>query len=455
MQSKYADLVTRHRADVADAMFGAVRRLRWSSERLAAEREHRLRELLAWSVEKSPFHAERLAGIDADHFCEADLPTLPIMTRADLTHDFDRVVTDRELTFDRASAHTARHDENNYVLDNYRIFSSSGTTGDRVLFVYGWDDWTTFVTIATRWRGRDGSPLPLDATVGSIFATSTKHISGALHEFSTATPANGGPVITHLPPTMPLPEIVAGLNAAQPVILQGYPSSIGLLAGEARHGRLKIRPQRVLTCGEQCADATRAAVADAWGLEVDDYWSCSEGAYAFPCEARDGMHLPDDLVIVEPIDEHGNAVEPGRPAARILLTNLYNRAQPLIRYEITDAMTRMDGPCACGCAHRRITDLAGRSEVNFVYDNGAVVYSMALESILVNDSHVTGLQASQTPRGADVAIIVDGECDIELLRQGLVDLMAGAGVPDPQVSIREVAALERLWSGKVRKFQPL
>jgi phenylacetate-CoA ligase len=455
MPESYADLLTRHRADVAEAMFGAARRLRWPAERLAAERERRLRELLAWSVENSPFHAERLAGIDVDTFGEADLATLPIMTRADLTHEFDRVVTDRELTFDIASAHTARHDENDYVLGKYRIFSSSGTTGDRVLFAYGWDDWTTFVTISTRWRGRDGSRVPLDATIGSIFATSTKHISGALHEFSNDTAENGAPSITHLAPTVPLPEIVAGLNAAQPVILQGYPSMIGLLAGEARAGRLKINPQRVVTCGEQCDVETRTAVADAWGVELDDYWGCSEGAYAFPCEARDGMHLPDDLVIIEPIDEHGNAVEPGRPAAKILLTNLFNHAQPLIRYEITDAMTVTDETCACGCAHRRITDLAGRGEVNFVYDNGAVVYSMALESVLVNDPHVTGLQVSQTPRGADVAVIADAACDIESMHRRLVDLMAGAGVADPQVSIREVAALERLWSGKVRKFQPL
>ncbi len=352
------------------------------------------------------------------------------------------------------SAHTARHDENNYVLGKYRIFSSSGTTGDRVLFVYGWDDWTTFMTICTRWRGRDGSRLPLDAATSSIFATSPKHISGSLHEFTNDT-EKGVSSVTHLPPTMPLPEIVAGVNAAQPVILQGYPSLIGLLANEARHGRLKIRPQRVLTCGEQCTVETRTAVADAWGLELDDYWSCSEGAYAFPCEARDGMHLPDDLVIIEPIDKHGNPVAPGDPAARILLTNLYNHAQPLIRYEITDAMTLMDAPCACGCAHRRITDLAGREEVNFVYENGAVVYSMMLESILVNDPHIAGLQVTQTPKGVDVAIIVDGECTIEPIRLALVDLMAGAGVPNPQVSIREVAALERLWSGKIRKFQPL
>ena len=107
--------------------------------------------------------------------------------------------------------------------------------------MYGWDDWTTFVTMANRWRGRDGCRLPLDASIASVFATSTKHISGALHQFSNGVSGNEAPTLTHLAPTLPLREIVASLNAARPVVLQGYPSSLGVLALEAMSGRLQIQ----------------------------------------------------------------------------------------------------------------------------------------------------------------------------------------------------------------------
>jgi phenylacetate-coenzyme A ligase PaaK-like adenylate-forming protein len=261
--------------------------------------------------------------------------------------------------------------------------------------------------------------------------------------------------VTHLPVTLPLPEIVSGLNAAQPAVLQGYPSAMHLLALEAKAGRLKINPKRVLTCGEQCTDEARAAVADAWGVEIYDYWGCSEGVYAFPCKAGTAMHLPDDLAIIEPADRHGNVVAPGQPAAKILLTNLYNRTQPLIRYEITDAMTVVDGTCECGCAHRRITDLAGRTDSFFVYDSGAAVHWLGMTTILLSDPAVIEIQVAQTPRGADVSVATKAECNTEGLRRGLVDLMAGAGMVDPQVTIRRVDALDRLWSGKLRQFQPL
>lgn len=453
--SNYSELLTRQRGEVTDRLFSAVRRLRWPADRLAAERERQLRELLTWSAERSPFHAERLAGVDVNSFREADLPSLPIMTKTDLMTNFDRVVTDPALTLDVANAHVDRLDEDDYLLDQYRVIATSGSTGARGLFVYGWDEWITFVLIATRWRGRGGNPELMDAPVATLFTSNTKHVSGALHGFFRNDAGDNSPRVTHLPVTWPLPDIVAGLNGAQPEVLQGYPSAIHLLACEAKAGRLSISPKRVMTCGEQCSAEARAAVADAWGIDVYDYWGCSEGVYAFPCEAGEAMHLPDDLAIIEPVDSQGRVVAPGQPAAKILLTNLYNKTEPLIRYEITDAMTVSSGSCECGCAHRRIEDLAGRTDSFFVYEGGAAVHWIGMTTVLLGDPEVVELQVTQTLRGADISVATKGACNVERLRRGLAELMAKSGLPDPQVTIREVDTLDRLWSGKLQQFQPL
>lgn len=455
MPDSYLELLTRHRSDVTDGMFTAVRRLRWSADRLAAERERRLRELLAWSVRHSPFHAARLCGVDPNRFAEADLASLPIMTKTDLMDHFDHVVTDPALTFDVVNEHIAGLDEDAYLLEQYRAVATSGTTGARGLFVYGWEEWTSFVLMATRWQGRNGNSLPIDAPIASLFASNATHVSGALHAFLRDLSGNGSPPLMHLSSALALPEIVAALNAAPPLVLQGYPSSVHLLALEAQAGRLEISPQRVVTCGEQCTEDVKAAVAAAWGIEIYDYWGCSEGAYALPCAASAGMHLPDDLVIIEPVDEDGNAVPEGQRAAKILLTNLYNRTQPLIRYELNDAMTITTDVCSCGSAHRRITELTGRSDGFFVYPGGTVVQLLGIETVLLSDPHVVGLQVSQTPRGAAISVVTRGACEIEAIRRRLHELMATSGIADPLVTIHEVDALERLASGKVRKFQPL
>ena len=451
----YATLGARQRAEVRDGLFLAVRRLRWSADRLGTEREQRLRELLAWSVERSPFHRERLAEVDVGHFTEADLPSLPTMTKADLMGNFDQAVTDPALTLDAVDTFVEDLDQGAYLLNQYRVIATSGSTGVRGLFVYGWDDWITFVLIATRWQSPGADSLAPNLSVGTLFAADTRHVSGALHAFLADHSGDGTLSVAHLPVTLPVAEIVAGLNAVQPTVLRGYPSAMRLLADEARAGRLKINPKQVTTCGEQCTSETRAAVAQAWGIEIYDCWGCSEGVYAFPCEAGDAMHLPDDLVIIEPVDRDGNVVAPGRSADKILLTNLYNRTQPLIRYEITDAMTVLPEPCECGCAHRRITDLGGGTYGFFVYSGGTAVHALGMETVLLSDPKVAEFQVVQTRRGADVSIACKGQCNTEGLRRALVDLMVRAGLDNPQVTIREVDALDRLWSGKLQQFQPL
>jgi phenylacetate-coenzyme A ligase PaaK-like adenylate-forming protein len=66
----------------------------WPAERLRAERERALRALVAHAQARSPWHARRLQGIDAERLREADLGTLPVMTKDDLMEHFDEIVTD-------------------------------------------------------------------------------------------------------------------------------------------------------------------------------------------------------------------------------------------------------------------------------------------------------------------------------------------------------------------------
>lgn len=130
----YDELLARQRADFSDAMFSAARRLRWSADRLAAERERRLRALLAVAIERSPFHADRLRGVDVDRFTEADLPSLPIMTKAMMMDDFDRVITDAALNLAVVNEHVDRLDSDDYLLDQFRVIATSGSTGTGTSF---------------------------------------------------------------------------------------------------------------------------------------------------------------------------------------------------------------------------------------------------------------------------------------------------------------------------------
>ena len=182
-ETHYEQLVRRQRAELQDAYLKGVRRLRWDAGRLAAERERRLRELLTWAADRSPFWRERLAGRDLASFTESDLPSLPVLTRAEMMAEFDRVVTVPRLTLARVQQYLDQSTGDGYLDDEYRAIVTSGYTGTEAVHVYGWDAFITFVMQGSRWTGRRGEAP--DAVLAQAFACSTKHESGIFHSFST------------------------------------------------------------------------------------------------------------------------------------------------------------------------------------------------------------------------------------------------------------------------------
>ena len=450
LEGHYEQLVRRQRAELQDAYIKGVRRLRWDAGRLAAERERRLRELLLYAADRSPFWRERLAGRDLANFTEADLPSLPILTKAEMMEEFDRLVTVPGLTRSRVQQHLDQLSGDGYLDDEYRAIITAGYVESPSLHVYGWDAFVTFVMQGSRWTGRRGEDP--DLVLAQCFSGNPKHESGIFYAFSTFE--SGGPTSHCFDATLPLAEIVDGLNNARPAVtaLQGWPSLIWELAVEAMQGRLTIKPTWVSVAGEICTPPVREAVRSAWGIEASEFWGCSEGTYAFPCGVGEGMHVADDLVILEPADADGNVVPFGQPADRMLLTNLFNLDQPLIRYDMTDAVTISDDPCPCGCAHRRITSVNGRINGAFEYEGGARVPRAAIERAVVAAPGVANFFVGKTQRGLDVSVVTDGSCDLQHLRMELIDVLRRHGGPESDVVVHEVGSIERLSRGKCRQF---
>jgi len=221
---------------------------------------------------------------------------------------------------------------------------------------------------------------------------------------------------------------------------------------EAIAGRLTIKPTWVSVAGEVCTPPVREAIRSAWGIETSEFWGCSEGTYAFPCGVGEGMHVADDLVILEPADADGNVVPFGQPAERLLYTNLFNKTQPLIRYDLVDAVTMSDEPCPCGCAHRRITAVHGRIDGTFQYDNGSAVPRAALEQTVLATAGVANFFVGKTQAGVEVSVVTDGSSDLQRLRTELTDVLRRHGGPDSDVVVQEVDSIDRLWSGKSKQF---
>ncbi len=269
--SSYEALRCRHILDLLARIPGSIRHVNWPVERIREERQQRLRSLVHVAKEKSAWHHARLKNVDADTITEADLSKLPVMTKADLMANFDQIVTDKRLTLQKVNAHVSSLREDRYLLDNYHVIASGGTSGFRGVYVYDWDGWAT-CTLSLRhvllpvnpflWRLLSFRPIGRifvnsrtkkkkarkpQSKAGSVtvFADIASHMSYAM-----ASSLGYAFIDQGYPATLPIREIVDGLNSAQPDNLSAYPSILYQLALEAKAGRLHITPKRISSGAE-------------------------------------------------------------------------------------------------------------------------------------------------------------------------------------------------------------
>lgn len=454
MSEAYEDIRQRHLEDWLAAVGPVMERTTWSLAQIEEHQESALRRLVARALHCSPWHAERLAGINVDGLRLADLASLPTMTKQDVIEHFDDVVTDRRITKEGAEAHLGALDGDAYFLDDLHVVASGGSSGERAVFVYGWDAWAqAHLGLGRRIVELFGQVDVGDGpvTVGVVAAGNATHMTSAV-----AATFRSQMVETHpFPVSLPLTDIVDGLNALQPLVVMAYASMLGVLAAEAEAGRLRISPRRIVTTSEPLLPEVRALAERVFGAPIANCWGTTEGGVlAVGCWQSSGMHLNEDLAIVEPVDTRGAPVPPGQPAAKVFITNLYNDTMPLIRYELTDEVELLEEPCPCGANTRRVADVQGRTDDLFTYGTVAV-HPHVIRSVLGRHAAVITYQVVQTRHGVDVVARATESLDVGALHTQLQHALAEAGVGDPHVRVR-IADIERHEStGKLRRFIPL
>ena len=321
--------------------------------------------------------------------------------------------------------------------------------------MFGWQEWATAYVGMPRALLWDRAVSPelagLPISIGVVAAQNASHMTSSMAQ----TFANPEMQLVCFPVTLPVSEIVAGLNAQQPTAMLGYPSALALLAVEARAGRLRIAPRRLTSTSEPLLPHVRRSVEEAFGAPVANVWGLSEaGPMGVGCWRSPGMHLCDDLVIVEPVDQAGNPVPVGTRSDAIYITVLTNTTLPLIRYHITDQMTFLAEPCPCGSAHRRIADVEGRLDDVFTYAGGVTVHPHLFRSALLKETSLVEYQVRQTPRGAEI-LVIGSLRDRASAARTLESELSRLGVPDPSISFHPVDHFDRQATGKVRRFLPL
>ena len=417
----------------------------WTRDDLLAYQAERVRALIMHAVSRSPYYRDVL-GADA---AERPLAELPSLAKTTLMGEFDRVVTDPRLRLSELRAHLGSADPSQSFLGAYRVATTSGTTGRRAIIAFSNDE-------AAAWRAASARPMmrmgigfgPRFAALGS---PSPVHVTRQV----LVPPGVPAPPLSA---ATPIPELVVGLNAQQPEVLVGAAGVWRALADEQLAGRLRIAPRAAFFSSEPLTADLRRRVRDAWGVEpVSGYAATEAPTIATSSPGHPEMEIAEDVVVIEIVDENSEAVPPGQPGAKVLLTNLINYALPLIRYELTDSVVESPLPNPAGRPWRCLLSVDGRT-ADILYfpgkDGGTVaVHPSVLGSAVAPIAEVAEYAFINDARGLRAQVVLAPEAAAEIpdrLRDALLGAIASTGAEPPVVDVQPVGALEREPGGKIR-----
>lgn len=420
--------ITRRRR-IVDMIAGArrakelTRHDRWTREQLVRHRDGRLHELVEHARAHSAFHRDRLTGDE-----------LPVMDKALLLEGYDDIVTDPRLSLARLEQHLAdlAKDE---LFEGFRVMGTGGTSGRRALFAYDRAEWREVVAAFMRWTPLSGRRLKPGLRIGVVTTRSPRHMTARIAQ----TIDVGLMRVLRLDASAPLAETVAALQQHRPQELHGYPSALALLALEQTEGRLDIAPEFVSTSSEVRTPEMAELIEEAWGIAPFDVLGVTEaGIMAADCPAHAGLHVFEDQVAAEVVDDEGRPVPDG-DLGRLVITPLHGRTLPLIRYDTGDLVRATTEPCACGRPFMRLVEVQGRADDILHLPTSAggsvAIHPMVVRSPLAAARGVAQYQVVRDASGVRVALALrngaDADATVADVRRDLTEALRAAGAEVP------------------------
>lgn len=207
---------------------------------------------------------------------------------------------------------------------------------------------------------------------------------------SPLPPIDFGPFhLARIPGNLPLSEQVCLYKASMPDLLEGYAGCLELLAHALKEdGRPYPKPLYVMSRGETLLDHARTLLENVFDCPVADFYNAEEiGNIAWECQNRRGIfHVNTDACILELLDDQDRPVPPGIEA-RVIVTNLYNRTMPLLRYDTGDYAAWDSSQafhCSCGARTPTLSAIHGRSDDFITLPDGHRVSPLVVLTTALN-----------------------------------------------------------------------
>ena len=345
-------------------LYRLKKNVKLSAEKMRSLQNGKLRKLLRFAWEHSVYYRavfER-AGITEEQLDTLSLSCFPTIDKQAFLEHFDELVTVPDLKQEKLREFDAREAANRKPYQGkYHVVHSSGSTGKPGYFVYDGDAWSQMllgIIRAALW----GMSMPqilglLMKRPRIVYIAATDGRYGGAMAVGDGIDGVGAKQM-YLDIKTPVAEWIRQIREFQPNIVIGYPSAIKILAQLMENGEVGLDAERVIFCGEPLGTNLRTYLEKIFRTQVVNFYGSSESlALGVETNPKDGMLLFDDMNVIE--------VENGV----MYLTCLYNYAQPLIRYRLSDRLT-LKAPEGGELPFTRAVGLLGRNEDVLWFEDG-------------------------------------------------------------------------------------
>ena len=321
------------------------------SAALTRRQRDRLADIVAHARARSPYYARLYEGLP-DRVNDPTL--LPVTDKKALMGHFDDWVADRDITFADVAKFVDDPDVIGHrFLGRYLVATTSGTTGHRGMFVLDDRNANVAAALGAIHYGSLGAGIILrllarGMRTAIVGATGGHYVGFAGYALVTRESAWRARILRPFSVHLPITDLVAALNAYRPAAVIGYASVIRLLAAEQEKGRLHIGPALVQPAGDTISTRDLDRIAAAFATTVRPIYSCTECIYLSNGCAHGWYHVNTDWAVLEPVDADFQPTPPGELSHTVLISNLANRVQPFLRYNLGDSVRLRPDPCPCG-----------------------------------------------------------------------------------------------------------
>lgn len=325
-------------------------------------RKKKLNQIVSYAKEHSSYYRDLYRDIESVDSVEE----LPIIFKQDIVDNFNELITIKDINKeDLANYFSEPFDFNKRFRSKYLAFHTSGSTGNPVYVVWGEN---VFGISLSNYYFRIKSAVGLEKTKRikvAYVGITDDYVGGnswvyGMKEFAT---------IKIISIFLPIEEMIQKLNSFQPDIIFTKPSLLGELAKLKRDGSLDIAPKEVIFAGEMIMPQDLKNIEKYFGIKpINSYSTCETGPVAVQMDVnKEGLKIFDDLVWLELVDEDNQPIHDYYKVGYVVITNLYNKYMPVIRYRIGDRAYFV--PEESRPIGSSISYIQGRGTSFFVFEN--------------------------------------------------------------------------------------